>query len=97
MPDIYDKFQLQMDIYSYLLEKNSYSTPGKAILVFYIIDKENPFEGKLPFRKEIHIIDTDSNYVEKIFKEAVEFLKKESPKEHSQECVFGKWLKQINA
>jgi len=96
VPDVYDKFQLQMDIYTYLLEKNGYSTPKKAVLAFYIIDKDNAFEGKLPFRKEIHIMDTDSSYVEKSFKEVIEFLKKEAPKEHSQECVFGKWLKQIN-
>ncbi len=96
VPDIYDKFQLQMDIYAYLLEKNGYSTPKKAVLAFYIIDKDNAFEGKLPFRKEIHVIDTDSSYVEKTFKEAVRFLKKPAPNEHKMECVFGKWLKQIN-
>jgi len=96
VPDIYDKFQLQMDIYTYLLEKNGYSTPKKAVLAFYIVDKDNTFEGKLPFRKEIHVIDTDSSYVEKIFKEAVEFLKKPAPKKHSKECIFGRWLRQIN-
>ena len=80
MHGFYDKFQLQMDIYTYLLEKNGYSTPRKAVLAFYIIDKDNAFGGKLPFRKEIHTIDTDSSYVEKIFKEAVESLNKERHK-----------------
>lgn len=92
---VYDRFQLQMDVYTYLLEKNGYSTPRKGILAFYVVDKENSFEEKLPFRKEIHIIDTDPFYIEKTFKEAVEFLQKNAPKEHSQECVFGKWIKLI--
>ena len=93
IPKIYDRFQLQMDVYTYLLEKNGYSTPRKAILAFYIVDKENPFEDKLPFRKEIHIIETDPSYIENIFKEAVLFLKAKAPRKHSQECLFGQWLK----
>jgi len=92
---IYDHFQLQMDVYTYLLEKNGYATPRKGILAFYLVDKENPFEDKLPFRKEIHVIETDPSYVEKIFKEAVEFLRKEAPKEHSSECLFGQWIKKL--
>ncbi|MEA3452794.1 MAG: PD-(D/E)XK nuclease family protein [Patescibacteria group bacterium] len=92
IPKIYDRFQLQMDVYTYLLEKNGYSTPRKGILAFYIVDKENPFEDKLPFRKEIHIIDTDPSYIPKIFKEAVECLQNEAPSSHSAECLFGKWL-----
>ena len=93
IPKIYDRFQLQMDVYTYLLEKNGYSTPRKAILAFYIVDKKNPFEDKLPFRKEIHIIETDPSYIENIFKEAVLFLKAKAPRKHSQECLFGQWLK----
>jgi len=95
VPDVYDKFQLQMDIYTYLLERNGYATPGKAVLAFYIIDRDNPFEGKLPFRKEIHIIETDTSYIEKTFKEAVEFLNKKKPKEHHVDCIYGNWLKHV--
>jgi hypothetical protein len=93
---IYDEFQLQMDVYTYLLEKNGYSTPRKAILAFYIIDSKNPFEGKLPFRKEIHIIETDPSYIEKIFKEAISFLRTKTPKNHSLECPFGQWMESQN-
>lgn len=90
---VYDEFQLQMDLYTYLLEKNGYSTPRKAILAFYIIDSENPFQGKLPFRKELHVIETDPSYIEKIFKEAILFLRAKAPQEHSPECLFGQWLR----
>ncbi len=95
IPKIYDRFQLQMDIYTYLLEQKGYSTPKKGVLAFYVVDKENNFEDKLPFRKEIHIIETDSSYIEKIFKEAVDFLRRPAPKHHSPECSFGNWLKAI--
>jgi len=90
---ISDRFQLQMDIYTYLLEKNGYSTPRKGIMAFYLIDKDNKFKDKLPFRKEIKIIDTDPSYITKLFKEVVNFLKKEAPLNHSKECEYGTWLK----
>ncbi len=92
VPKVYDRFQLQMDIYTYLLEQNGYSTPRKAGLAFYVVDKENPFEDKLPFRKEIHIIETDPSYVKGLFEEAIKFLRKEAPKNHSPECRYGRWF-----
>ncbi len=97
IPKVYDRFQMQMDVYTFLLEKQGYSTPRKGILAFYVVDKENPFKDKLPFRKEIYIIKTDPGYVQGLFEEAVKFLKKPAPKKHSRECLFGRWLKQVNS
>jgi hypothetical protein len=90
---VYDRFQLQMDVYTFLLEKNGYKTVRKGCLAFYVVDKENGFADKLPFKKEIHMIDTDPSYVQGIFKEAVELLRKDTPPPHNQDCKFGQWLK----
>jgi len=92
--NVYDRFQLQMDIYTFLLEKNGYKTIRKGCLAFYIVDKENGFEDKLPFKKEIHIIDTDPSYVQRLFAEAVGLLRKETSPLHSQDCQYGRWLKE---
>ena len=92
VPKIYDRFQLQLDIYTYLLEKNGYKTVRKGCLAFYVVDKENGFEDKLPFKKEIQIIDTDPSYVQGVFSEAVGLLKGEAPKTHDPDCQYGKWL-----
>jgi CRISPR/Cas system-associated exonuclease Cas4 (RecB family) len=94
--NVYDRFQLQMDIYTFLLEKNGYKTVRKGILAFYVVDKENGFVDRLPFKKEIHVIDTDPSYVQKLFSEAVTFLRKEPPPSHSPDCQYGRWLKQIS-
>jgi len=94
--NVYDRFQLQMDIYTFLLEKNGYKTIRKGILAFYVVDKENGFVDRLPFKKEIHVIDTDPSYVQKLFSEAVIFLRKEPPPSHSPDCQYGRWLKQIS-
>jgi len=92
---VYDRFQLQMDIYTFLLEKNGYTTNRKGCLAFYVVDKENGFEGRLPFKKEIHMIDTDPAHVPSLFKEAVELLRQEKPPQaHRPDCPFGQWFKQ---
>jgi len=91
--NVYDRFQLQMDIYTFLLEKNGYQTARKGILAFYVVDKENGFVDRLPFKKEIHIIDTDPSYVQDLFAEAVNFLRNEAPTSHSPDCQYGLWLK----
>jgi CRISPR/Cas system-associated exonuclease Cas4 (RecB family) len=93
---IYDHFQLQMDAYTYLLEKNGYSTPRKGCLTFYVVDQENEFEDKLPFRKEIHIIDTNPSYIEKLFEEAVETLRKDRAPMPSKDCKFCEWFEKVS-
>ena len=95
VPHIYDRFQLQMDMYTYLLERNGYLTPKKGYLAFYIVDKQNGFEDRLPFRKELHEIETDTSYLPGIFKDAVANLNRKVPPPHSPDCPFGHWLKDI--
>jgi hypothetical protein len=95
--NVYDRFQLQMDIYTFLLEKNGYKTIKKGCLAFYVVDKDNGFIDRLPFKKEIIMIDTDPSYVQGVFEEAVNLLKGEAPADHSSECQYGRWLKEISS
>lgn len=90
--NIYDRFQIQMDIYTYLLEKNGFSTPRKGYLAFYIVDKANGFNDRLPFKKELHEIETNPDDVFQLFKDAVSVLKRVSPPPHASDCKFGQWL-----
>ncbi|MDP2741074.1 MAG: PD-(D/E)XK nuclease family protein, partial [bacterium] len=92
--NVYDRFQLQMDTYTFLLEKNGFLTPRKGYLAFYIVDKGKGFIDRLPFRKEIHEIETNPEDIYEIFKDAVAVLKQDSktpPPAHSQDCQFDKW------
>jgi CRISPR/Cas system-associated exonuclease Cas4 (RecB family) len=91
--NIYDRFQIQMDAYTFLLEKNGFKTNRKGYLAFYIVDKGNGFIDRLPFRKELHEIDTDPTDVYQIFSDAVATLKRISPLSHSQDCKYALWLK----
>ena len=47
--NVYDRFQLQMDVYTYLLEKNGFSTPKKGYLAFYIVDKKKRLWRQITF------------------------------------------------
>ena len=95
--NIYDRFQLQMDIYTYLLEKNGFPTTRKGYLAFYIVDKKNGFGDKLPFRKELQEIETDPSDIPQLFKEAVALLRRIAPPPHSQECQYGQWFKKASS
>ncbi|MCX6724042.1 MAG: PD-(D/E)XK nuclease family protein [Candidatus Staskawiczbacteria bacterium] len=90
--NVYDRFQLQLDTYTFLMEKNGYKTPRKGYLAFYIVDKSRGFIDRLPFRKEIVEIETNPSDIYAIFQDAVKCLREPTPPEHSQDCLFKKWL-----
>ena len=91
--NVYDRFQLQLDTYAFLMEKNGYKTSGKGYLAFYIVDKSRGFIDRLPFRKEVVEIDTNPSDIYEIFKDAVQVLRQPQPPKHSTDCAFAKWLK----
>ncbi|MCX6765110.1 MAG: PD-(D/E)XK nuclease family protein, partial [Candidatus Nealsonbacteria bacterium] len=90
---IYDRFQLQLDTYTFLMEKNGYQTVRKGYLAFYIVDKSRGFIDRLPFRKEMVEIETNPSDIYEIFKDAVKILRGPTPPPHSSDCPFGKWFK----
>lgn len=90
--NVYDRFQLQMDAYTYLLEKNGYPILNKGYLAFYIVNKEDGFGGRLPFKKELKEIETNPQRISPLFKEAVDLLRDEQIPSHAQDCQFGQWF-----
>ena len=89
---VYDRFQLQLDTYTFLLEKNGYKTQRKGYLAFYIVDKSRGFVDRLSFRKEIVEIDTNPSDIYGLFKEAIGCLIQKTPPQHSRDCQFAGWL-----
>ncbi|PIS17490.1 MAG: hypothetical protein COT59_00340 [Candidatus Nealsonbacteria bacterium CG09_land_8_20_14_0_10_42_14] len=96
VPRVYDRFQLQMDVYTFLLEKQGYTANRKGCLAFYVVDKGNGFQDRLPFKKEIIMVDANPDYVQKLFAEAVNFLRRDPPASHSPDCKFGQWIREVN-
>ena len=94
--NIYDRFQLQLDTYAFLMEKNGFRTCGKGYLAFYIVDKSKGFIDRLPFRKEMLEIETNPSDIYPIFKDAVDCLKDSTAPKHSSDCQFKKWMDKAN-
>jgi RecB family exonuclease len=94
---VYDRFQLQLDTYTYLMERNGFQTSRRGYLAFYVVDKNRGFIDRLPFRKEIVEIETNPADVYDIFKDGVNVLRQPTPPPHSRDCQFGKWLKGARA
>lgn len=91
--NVYDRFQLQLDTYTFLMEKNGFKTTRKGYLAFYIVDKSRGFIDRLPFRKEMVQIETNPSDIYEIFKDAVNCLKQQTPPPHSPDCKFASWLR----
>ena len=92
--NVYDRFQLQLDTYTFLMEKNGFKTTRKGYLAFYIVDKSRGFIDRLPFRKEMVQIETNPSDIYEIFKDAVNCLKQQAPPPHSSDCKFANWLRE---
>ncbi|TSC75672.1 MAG: hypothetical protein G01um101430_166 [Parcubacteria group bacterium Gr01-1014_30] len=93
---VYDRFQLQMDIYTYLIEKNGFATLRKGYLAFYIVNKSDGFVDRLPFKKELHEIETNPDDVPALFYDAVSLLRNQTPPLHNSDCKFGQWFKEAS-
>ena len=83
--DTHEYYQVQMDIYNFLLNKNGYETPGYTYLLFYY-PKEVKETGEVIFDTELKKIKTSAKNGEKIFNDAVACIEGKEPKEKCEWC-----------
>lgn len=88
---IYDDYQMQMDVYTHILEKAGYKTARKAYFVFYQVDKTNGYRGRLPFRGQIRHVDADPSYIHDLFARAVSLARSDTPPQAHPECQYCTW------
>ena len=89
--EVHSAYQLQMDVYTFLLEQNKFPTKKIAYLVYYIplkIDKDNDFI----FDCLVKQIKTDPERAKKVFLEATQVVKGPIP-ELNANCGFCNWIK----
>ena len=67
---IYDSYQLQLDVYTFLLQRLGYRTAPKAYFAFFVAVKDDGFKGRLPFRSQLVAITPNPDHVHKLFKDA---------------------------
>ncbi|MCK5017321.1 MAG: PD-(D/E)XK nuclease family protein [Candidatus Peribacteraceae bacterium] len=87
--DTHKHYQHQMDLYSFLLEKNSMDPANYAILIFYhplnVEDNHNVI-----FNADTVKVPVDRNHGEKIFLDAIKCILGDEPK-GSDNCNYCKW------
>ena len=93
--NIYDEYYDQMNIYTYLLSMEGYNTADKAYFAFFIADRLNGFEDRLPFKAEIHEVKVNISGIKELFEEAVQVAREDTPPEHSINCEFHAWHHRI--
>lgn len=84
--DTASHYQLQMNVYNYLLRKNGYNTEDFGYLLFYY-PKEVLDDGSVVFDTSLVEMKVDVDAAEKVFKKAVKCLEGDIPKS-SKECKF---------
>jgi len=83
-------YQLQMDVYSLLLQRNGYPISRTAVVVYYYPQPGALHEG-FPFGVAIHEVATDPDSASRIFEAARALLGGPMPNA-GRECEYCQWL-----
>jgi hypothetical protein len=100
---IYDDYQKQMDVYSWILKENGYEIYPSAFFVFYQVQKdENGFNNVMRFKEQVRSVKVNMEWVGPTFEAAVELARQDSsPSEsgnaqkHCDHCHFVKMSGQL--
>ena len=83
--DTHEHYQLQLDVYNFLLRKNGYETEDYAFLLFYH-PKEVLENGNIVFNTDLKKMKVDIKKAEEMFNKAINLLNDECPKESCKWC-----------
>jgi CRISPR/Cas system-associated exonuclease Cas4 (RecB family) len=91
--DTHPAYQLQMDLYTLLLEKNNYKTNSIGYLLYFVPGYGKLHEG-IPFEVKLIEVKTSLARALDVFHRATELLKDSMPVA-SENCEYCNWLKQM--
>ena len=94
---IYPSYQLQLDVYTFLLQKMGYKTRPKAYLAFFMAVKDGGFNGHLPFRGEVKEVETEPERVYELFQQAAEAAQSDRMPSSGEECDLCRWFDEANS
>ncbi|MBS3105193.1 PD-(D/E)XK nuclease family protein [Candidatus Woesearchaeota archaeon] len=92
--DTANHYQNSLDIYNFLLRKNSYETENYSYLLFYHPENVNE-NGDVVFNTDLIKMDVSIKNAETIFKEALKVLEGKIPNP-DEDCGFCKWVGNCN-
>ena len=83
--DTAEHYQLQLDVYNFLLKQNEYETENFAFLLFYI-PKEVTNTGEVLFDTELIKMNTSAEEGKRCFNKAIKLLEGTCPEETCEWC-----------
>lgn len=92
--DVHSSYQLQLNVYSYLLKALGYKTTNKAYLAFYYPDDCELHNGMCIYCTIIEV-KTNPSHAKELMNKAYNVLNGSMPK-HSDNCKYCKWTNDIS-
>ncbi|MBI4353786.1 MAG: PD-(D/E)XK nuclease family protein [Candidatus Omnitrophica bacterium] len=89
---VYPSYQLQLDVYTFLLERLGHKTAPKAFLAFFLAVKDDGFNGRLPFRRQLLEVTAQPDRVPAIFEQAIHLTKSDQTPSPGAECDCCRWF-----
>lgn len=89
--EVHSAYQLQMDVYTFLLEQNKYPTKKTAYVIYYFPAKVNE-NNHFVFQVLAKEIKTDPERAREVFYKAIGILKNPVP-DMNADCKFCNWIK----
>lgn len=90
--DTHKSYQEQLNIYTYLLEKNGFDAEHYAYLLFYYPNMVNG-DGSVLFNRKLVKMKTSPNDAEKLFHSAVKLLQDDEPPKEADDCGHCRYVK----
>ena len=87
--NVHSAYQLQLNVYSYLLKAMGYRTTNKAFLVYYYPDECDLHNG-MPFNCTVIEVKTNQSRVDKMINYAYEILNGKMP-DSNKSCEYCNW------
>lgn len=92
---IYPSYQLQMDVYTYLLQQLGYRTAPRAFFAFFVAVKDDGFNGRLPFRGTLVEVAANPGRVPALFEQAIALAQSDRMPACGAECDVCRWTEQV--
>ena len=95
-PTIYASYQLQMDVYTFLLRCLGYRTAPTSYFAFFLVVKDDGFHGRLPFREALVEVTPDPGRVPALFAQAVTLAQADRLPAPGATCDLCRWYKEAD-
>ena len=90
-PTIYSSYQLQMDVYTFLLQRLGFRTAPRSYFAFFLVVKDDGFECRLPFREELVEVTPEPGRVPGLFARAVALAQADERPAAGAACDLCRW------